>query len=460
MNRPDCGDIRPALFAHALSLRSGSETVDEVRVRYLKGSGRDPVMADAGFRGVESGMQAASRSEDLVRWCGSLLHAPLPSRVRAAAYGYAINAAIGAGRVEEFISLVAQAISSLPEELGTGLVESAGDNALGARQEAAVQRLAELLDRGPSAESAYAEIGQSLMVRQAWVFKDLAAAGTEYLERFARLRGRAERLFLELTRAGKGDPEFVSGLSMFVLQNAQPDQRLFVSAARVMLDSSLEIGGPKAALDALARLRAMKLQERQLIVEMERVFFDIMGKASPEEKKTLVDFALSLARESADQENRKKLGLLILDGCALTEDYQRALGLFDEGLLDRNDEAMAMTRYKIQAHIAIKADDFRTAITNLESFLSLLDPKQTYMDPIDGTVIPASYVQALNLARIAELWKKAGDSTLSDRKYGEARLKYESTLSGQDSDPRLRRLVETQMAALPPASPSGTTAPR
>jgi hypothetical protein len=190
------------------------------------------------------------------------------------------------------------------------------------------------------------------------------------------------------------------------------------------------------------------------------VFFDIMGKASPEEKKTLVDFALSLARESADQENRKKLGLLILDGCALTEDYQRALGLFDEGLLDRNDEAMAMTRYKIQAHIAIKADDFRTAITNLESFLSLLDPKQTYMDPIDGTVIPASYVQALNLARIAELWKKAGDSTLSDRKYGEARLKYESTLSGQDSDPRLRRLVETQMAALPPASPSGTTAPR
>jgi tetratricopeptide (TPR) repeat protein len=454
MGRDDCLDIRPALFAHALDLRSRTETVGAIRARYLKGSDRDAVMAASGFRGVEGGMRAAGRLNELAEWCRSLLHLPLPVQVRVWAYRYAMDAARSVGNVDDFSMLAAQAVSSLPQDMGVELVESVSKDALRDRDERAAKRLLELLEKGPPADSGYGKLGQALGVRIALAFSDAAAAAAEYRARFARLGdGYAAALFAELTAAGANDPELVTGLCRFALRNAGPADGLFNSAAGRLIDTVRieKRSGPVIAV--LKELRELRIGPQQLAWELSRVFHDAIQRGTKEEQKELLDLAWPLLDELPDKNGRHDLGLLLLDGCALAEDYQRALALLDKGIPGQDAASAGITRHKILAHIAMNAGDHVGAITNLEAFMELLEPDQWLPDPLSGPDIPTDYIKALNLARIAGLWAGAGDSEKSALKYREARERYGAVVRNPRTDERLKKKIEEELARLPSEPP-------
>jgi len=450
MGRDDCLDIRPALFAHALDLRSRTEAAEEIRVRYLKGAGRDPVMAASGFRGVEGGMRGAGRLNELADWCRSLLHVPLPVQVRVWAYRYAMDAARSAGSIDDFSVLAAQAVSSLPQDQGVALVESVSDDALRDRDEPLVRRIFELLEKGPPVDSGYGKLGQALGVRLALVFSDAAAAAAEYRARFPRLGdGYAAALFAELTAAGSKEPELVTGLCRFVLKNTGPTDGLFNRAAGKLIDTVKieKRSGPVIAV--LRELRELRIGPQQLAWELGRVFNDTVSQGTKEEQKELLDFAWPLLDELPDESGQHDLGMILLDGCALAEDYQRALALLDRGIPGQKAAVAAITRHKILAHIAMTSGDHGAAVANLEAFMELLEPDQWLPDPLGGPDIPTDYIKALNLARIAALWAGAGDREKSALKYRESRERYEAVMDNPRSDERLKKKIEENLAAMP-----------
>jgi len=450
MGRDDCLDIRPALFAHALDLRSRSESVEEIRVRYLKGAGRDPVMAASGFRGVEGGMRAAGRLDALADWCRSLLHVPLPVQVRGWAYRYAMDAARSAGDLEDFSVLAVQAISSLPQDQGLGLVESIAGDTLRNREEQFARRIFDILEKGPPADSGYGRLGQALGVRIALVFSDAAAAAAEYRARFARLGDTyAGALLGELAEAGAKDGEPVAELCRFVLGNTSPSDGLFNTAAGRLINTAKAQNKAGPVIGALKELRGLKIRPRQLAREIGGVLNDTIQRGTKEEQKELLDFAFTLFDELTAESEQHDFGMMLLDGCALAEDYPRAFALLDKGIPGQKAGDAAITRHKVQAHVAMVAEDHIGAITNLEAFIGLLEPDQWIPDPLRGPDIPTAYIAALNLARIGGLWAKAGDPAKSAEKYRQARGQFEKVLQDKRSDERLRQKVREQLAAIP-----------
>jgi tetratricopeptide (TPR) repeat protein len=127
--------------------------------------------------------------------------------------------------------------------------------------------------------------------------------------------------------------------------------------------------------------------------------------------------------------SQRQLDGILLDISYFREDYEGSLKIIDRGLIPDDPSKKDMLITKVNAHIALKKGDYKTAIDCFRKFMAVIakDNADT-VDPIDQVRVSPEMILGLNARRIGDLWGKAGDPVEAAKAYAEARQYYSEAL--------------------------------
>lgn len=174
-----------------------------------------------------------------------------------------------------------------------------------------------------------------------------------------------------------------------------------------------------------------------------RHFYDVAG-----DKDVLrATFALgkAIAARLSDPADRTMLSTYDLDAAFLLEDWDSALAVLDAGIPDRDPAWHEMARTKIRAHKALSEKNWTEAAKLFDAFVAML-PDEDQPDPSTGVVHSRLAIVADNKARIADIWRDAGDKEKALASYAEAAKLYAEALEANKSGPETADYIRTRAA--------------
>ena len=181
---------------------------------------------------------------------------------------------------------------------------------------------------------------------------------------------------------------------------------------------------PACLPDRAAELRALDLPADVVFSTISRHFYTTLDDI-PTVRRIIEELDI-LRPLLSDDSRRNSLDTLMLDAAFVTEQFERALAIIDNGVPDRDEEWHAMTRSKIKAHIALQKDDIEEAVKNFRAFMnSIAKSTETNTDPMTGIVYSPDSIVGFNAKRIGDIYTKAGRTEEAAAAYAEARASFQ-----------------------------------
>ena len=167
--------------------------------------------------------------------------------------------------------------------------------------------------------------------------------------------------------------------------------------------------------------------------------------------KKLIAFGDRLAALITNEDLRNDIKIRVLDGCFLTQDYDRALTLLESRIpgADRTDAWHATAIVKVKAHRALQHNEPREAVTYFREFMDQLRKSNdaTVSDPITGRFFPTAMVLGRNAKRIGDILADIPDPAEAAKAYAEARDLYAQALQ-KTTNADARKVIEAEIAQM------------
>jgi len=179
-------------------------------------------------------------------------------------------------------------------------------------------------------------------------------------------------------------------------------------------------------------------------------FYYVLEKAGPGGIAAMVKRGDELSSELPAGDDKERIKVMLVDGCYMTEDYERALVILEAGIEGREDRWTKMAKDKVRAHMALKQGDVDEAVNWFRKFMAHVakwqDPE---IDPSTGIRHTKEMTLGFNAKRIAGIYKDAGRMEEAQTAYMEARDYYEKALEETRQGSKSRKLIEKELADLP-----------
>ena len=263
------------------------------------------------------------------------------------------------------------------------------------------------------------------------------------------LNGLLQGLISTPTRPGK--PAVIDQCAQLVLFSPMaPSQPHAVETAARKWGEDVVASDKKAFPGCLtAMLRAHVPAD--LVADLYNSFYYSFSD-QPAQLKELIIIGETLAPLCKNEANRNDIKIKALDGCFLTQDYDRALALLAARIPgpDRTEQWHATAITKIKAHRALQQHQPREAVTYFREFMGQLRAAKDadVPDPVTGLLFPKEMVLGRNAKRIGDILAGIPDPAEAAQAYAEARELYATALK-KATEAEVRKVIGDELAALP-----------
>lgn len=388
------------------------------------------------------------RADEALDWARTLLAQDLPQDMRFAATDWVASRLLASGDPEGSLAVVTNALATFPPadigpfcaRIAVGAISSGktdyaagvadamraaapelapAADAIGLRILAAkgdfagvAAKLPELVETGSDLDLLQALRYAYGQARRAGDFAALDAMSSAVVldERFARLP-RALQLS---AREWAGVP----------FEGPSPDPAQFPARLSRLLNMTAV---PPSALSSIYASR----------------FYDVIG--DKDVLRQTVALGKAIAARQPDPADRALLSTYDLDAAFMLEDFDEALRLLDAGVPDRDAAWHEMAKTKVRAHKALAEKNWAEAVRLFDAFLELL-PEEDQPDPATGIVHTRLAIVADNKARVAGIWRDAGDKAKALAAYDEAAKLYAEALESNKAGPETADYIRAQAA--------------
>ena len=166
----------------------------------------------------------------------------------------------------------------------------------------------------------------------------------------------------------------------------------------------------------------------------------------------LIAFGDLLIPQIKNEDLRNDVKIKVLDGCFLTQDYDRALSLLESRIPggDRTEAWHLTAIAKVKAHRALQHTEPREAVNYFREFMNQLrESKDTSVsDPVTGLLFPKAMVLGRNAKRIGDILAVLPDAAEAAKAYAEAAELYAQALQ-ENTHAEARKVIESEIAQLP-----------
>ena len=388
------------------------------------------------------------RADEALDWARTLLAQDLPPEMRFAATDWVASRLLAAGDEEGSLAVVTNALASFPPADIGPFCSRIAVGAIASGKPAFAEGVARAMrEASPALAPAADAIGLRLLAAKG-DFAGVAAALPGLVE------GGSDLDLLQALRYAFGEARRAGAFAALdQMASAVVLDERFAKLPRTLQLAAREWAGvvfegpdadPAQFPPRLSRLLTQTaLPPSALSSIYTRHFYDVSGdKAVLRETLAL---GKAIAARLPDPADRALLSTYDLDAAFLLEDWDAALAVLDAGIPDRDPAWHEMARTKLLAHKALAAKDWAEAVRLFDAFVAML-PDEDQPDPATGVVHSRLAIVADNKARVAGIWRDAGEKDKALAAYGEADKLYAEALEANKAGPETADYLRARAA--------------
>jgi tetratricopeptide (TPR) repeat protein len=441
------------LFTTIIRFLLHTEQVDEAKTRFLNMIRTEPELATPGFDliygyHVQQGDGAAT-----LEWVRQLMLQPLTPAMKRPASEWLLVALLETGATDELAEKLAPFLEEFSADDGAQVVQRLCSTAQQAQQFDAIDRIVATV-------AASTKKGEPVLANAVLTSRILAQLGRDQWDAVAEALpdavatlpdGPLQMVFSNIasaTRRGKV-PDRLETMAEKVLRTVALEKTgARNAAAREWVNATVEQRNLAAVPARIGELIALKVPPRQVYSSISRHFYAMLEK--PEILKALLVQADVLSPLLEEDSTRNALNALMLDGCFVVEDYDRALKLLETGIADRDESWHAMAITKVKAHKALQAKNVDEAVKQFRAFMEIIaKSEEDSPDPVTNVVHTRDMILGRNAKRIGDIYKDAGRAEEAKKAYGEAKAFYEKALDANKAGEETEKLIRKELGEIP-----------
>ena len=377
------------------------------------------------------------RADEALDWARTLLAQDLPQDMRFAATDWVATRLLANGDPEGSLAVVTNALATFPPaDIGPFCARIA----VGAISSGKFDYAAGVADAMRAASPSLAPAADALGLRLLAAKGDFAGVAVKLP---ALVETGSDLDLLQAMRYALGEARRAGNFAALdQMASAVVLDERFAKLPRTLQLAAREWAGvvfegpaadPAQFPPRLARLMTQtSLPPSSLSSIYSRHFYDVAG-----DKDVLREtFALgkAIAAQLPDPADRALLSTYDLDASFLLEDWDSALAVLEAGIPDRDPSWHEMAKTKIRAHKALAEKNWAEAAKLFDAFVAML-PEEDQPDPSTGVVHTRATIVADNKARIAGIWRDAGEKDRALAAYAEAAKLYADALEANKAGP-------------------------
>jgi tetratricopeptide (TPR) repeat protein len=439
---------KPRLFSEKIRLLLTQNNDAAAREAVLAAWKKDPACARAVFGTIHAHLLQMNRHAEIRAWCKSLLApaAGLPADLRATALGWQLAAAFALADPDTARADIDTLLAELPPEASAPAL----NQSLGALIDAGQHAFADTLIRHASGKSPAApllrDVLATLSLRCAMEAKDWPRAAETFDACIAQLPDdqllkQARAFFSALQKNGRLD--LMEQASQKLTFTATDKAASAAYAARVWVECG--VSAKKEALperlDALLKSSLPPVQVGHLF---DRYFYEMTDH--PAIIRSLCTMGERLLAVCPDTNVVNAVKVKILDGAFITENYDLAVTMLEQGIPGKDKSWHAMSIPKVKAHRALAQNQPREAAAFFRGFMDawIASDQQEEFDPTSGVAYSREWILGRNAKRIAGILDGIPDKAEADKARAEAKVYFKTALEKAANDPDALKLLKEE----------------
>ena len=377
------------------------------------------------------------RADEALDWARTLLAQDLPQEMRFAATDWVASRLLAAGDPEGSLAVVTNALATFPPADIGPFCSRIAIGAIASGKADFAQGVADAMRAAsPELASAADALGLRLLAAKG----DFAGVAAKLP---ALAEGGSDLDLLQALRYAVGEARRAGDFAAVDAMTAAVvlDER-FAKLPRTVQLAAREWAGavfdgpaaePARFPERLSRLLSLPaVPPSSLSSIYSRHFYDVIG--DKEVLRATLAVGEAIKARLSDPADRALLSTYDLDAAFVLEDYDAALRVLEAGIPDRDAAWHEMAKTKIRAHKALAAKDWAEAVRLFDAFVDML-PEEDQPDPSTGVVHSRLLIVADNKARVAAIWRDAGDAAKAAAASAEAAKLYAEALEANKAGP-------------------------
>lgn len=441
------------LFTTFIRFLLHTEQVEEAKTRFLNMIRTQPELAQPGFDLIYGHHMQQGDAAATLEWVRQLLIQPLAPEMKRPASEWLFVALVETGASDELGKKLPEFLNEFSADEGAQVVQRLCASAQESQKY-------DVIDQVVAAVAASTKKDEPGLVNAVTVSRILAQLGRDQWDAVGESLpaaiaglpdGSLQMVFANIasaTRRAKA-PGRLDTLAEKVLKTVPMDKTgTRNAAAREWVNAAVEQGHLAAVPPRIGELISLKVPPRQVYSSLSRHFYAILE--TPEVLKALIVQADVLSPLLEDDSTRNALNALMLDGCFVVEDYDRALKLLEKGIADRDENWHAMATTKVKAHKALQAKDTDEAVKQFRAFMEIIaKSEEESPDPVTNVVHTRDMILGRNAKRIGDIYKDAARADDAKKAYVEAKAYYEKALAADKAGEETEKLIRAELGAIP-----------
>jgi hypothetical protein len=453
MADPEYASVRADIFREYVAFLARLGRIADAQALFLDALRDDALPAEPVFGFIENGLLRDGAHDVLSAWLDQVeATGALPDALQTRLLGFRLEILRVQEKTDEYLALLETCAARLPDGDALSVVGDALWELIEAKAFETLEHAVDLV-----AEHAAGDDSALRLVARMRVEARLAQDQLD--EAYAMLQSALEtlspqnyaRYVTRLVKQGAGADRrpFAERVCTETLAATAPDSPAFDAAANQWVELARQAGDAAQVQQRFSALMQKGLPVNALTRILNSVFYFVVEKEDMTILAALLNDAAALAERVENESDRASLATLLLDASFLTEDYDRAIRILEEGISGKDERWHSTLLPKVKAHRAMALGDPETAITHFRSFMDFVSGlDEGFPDPLTGAMVSRESILGLNAKRIAELWTQAGNPENAAAARAEAADYYRKALEQEEADTPAAREIEAQLKEL------------
>jgi hypothetical protein len=412
----------------------------------------DPASARAVYGTIQTYYQQMNRHADVRAWCQKLRSPDvgLPPDLRDAVLKGQFTASLAMADETAACADLSTLFTELKPADAVPFVQQALNGLIDANQHTFAAALLRHLGEKGSNIPLYRDMMVSLTLRCALAAKDWKQAPAAFDACIAHLPddqlNKVIRSFFSVLQ--KNDKNtLIEQTSKKVIFNAPSKTNSANYAARVWVEIGVAAnrGMLPERLDALLNANISPVQVGNIF---DRHFYEMTEHLDI--IRNLCAVGERILANCSDENTRNAVKVKVLDGAFITENYDLAVQMLEQGIPGKDKAWHDMSLPKVKAHRAMAQNNPRDAIGFFRDFMNawIVSDQQEEFDPTSGIAYSREWILGRNAKRIADILDTIPDKAEADKARAESRAYFKTALEKAANDPEALRLLTAETRAM------------
>ena len=439
---------KPRFFTEKIQVLLTQNNDAAAREAVLAAWKKDPGCARAVFGNIHTRLHQMNRHADIRDWCKSLL-APssrLPSDLRTQVLGWQIAAAFSLADPDVAKADIDTLLAELPPEASAAVLNSSLGSLIDAGQYPLAATLIRHVEGQSPAAPSLRHMLAILSLRCAVEARDWSRASEAFGTCIAQLPdeqlSKQARVFFSALQKSN-QIALMEQISQKLAFNAAGKTHSENYAARVWVECGVSAKKEvlPERLDALLKADISPVQIGNIF---DRYFYEMAEHATI--IRDLCAMGERLLPICPDTNIVNAIKVKILDGAFITENYDLAVSMLEQGIPGKEKAWHDMSIPKVKAHRALAQNQPREAVTFFRAFMDawLASDQQEEPDPTNGITYGREWILARNAKRIADILDRIPDKAEADKARAEAKAYFKTALEKTADDPEALKLLKEE----------------